>query len=151
MSNDAQHVVFKQLNDGQDKYTYYMLTAAGGAVALAVNQTHGAGLEWAQIPLGLAVLMWGISVFCGARRLMYVNAVLFANLDLLRVESGNHPEAQELWKIHAASEGIRSAAASNSKKAGGFAMAQFRFLVAGSVLYVVWHVTEMWLRTIRPA
>src|SRR4051812_40552961 len=111
---DAQHVVFKQLSEGQDKYTYYMLTAAGGAVALAVNQTHGAKLEWAQVPLAVAVLLWGLSFFCGARRLQYVNAVLFANLALLQVESGNHPRPQQPWEIQAASEGIRDAAGANS-------------------------------------
>jgi hypothetical protein len=147
---DAEHVVFKHLREGQDKYTYFMLTAAGGAVALAVNQTQGAALGWSQVPLGAAVLCWGLSFFCGARNLGYVNATLYANLALLRVESGSdsvvgqHPEM-----IQAASEGIRQAVESNSKWANRYAKAQFRLLVGGAVLYVVWHVLEMWLRTIQ--
>jgi len=147
--SDAQQEVFKHLREGQDKYTYFMLTAAGGAVALAINQTQGAALKWPQVPLGAAVLCWGLSFFCGARHLTYVNSTLFANLALLRVESGNDPRAQHPLEIQAAGLGIRDAIESNSNHASTYAKMQFRLLAGGALLYVVWHVLEMWLRTIR--
>lgn len=146
--SEAQQVVYKHLREGQDKYTYFMLTAAGAGIALAVNQTQVAPLNWSQCPLGTAVLCWGLSFFCGARHLAYINSTLYANLALLNVEAGLDQRAgQHPQLIQAASEGIRGAIEENSEKASKYAIVQFRLLVAGAVLYVVWHVLGMWLRT----
>ena len=148
--SDAQHEVFKHLREGQDKYTYFLLTAAGGAVALAVNQTHSEVLKWSQLPLAAAVLCWGASFFCGCRRIEYVNSVLYANLDLFSVERGIHPKAGNAPRmIEAASAGIRDAIEANSTQSSRFGRLQGRFLIAGAVLYVAWHVLEMWFRTVH--
>jgi len=95
----------------------------------------------------LAVLCWSLSFFCGCRQLDYVSLTLSANLELLRFQSGTHPEAGLNPRlIQAASEGILSAAESNSNSASTFANWQFRLLVWGGLLYVVWHVVEMYYR-----
>ena len=46
----------------------------------------------------------------------------------------------------AAAEGIRLGIGDLTKKAGGYANWQFRFLICGAVLYVLWHVLEMHLK-----
>jgi hypothetical protein len=152
MATELQQEVYRAHRDLQSRHTYFLLTAAGAGIALAVNQTHGAALSWLQAPLGLAVLCWGLSFFCGCRHLDYVSSTLFANLELFRVQSGSHPEVgvHPQW-ILAASEGIRSAAESNSNSASTFANWQFRLLVWGGLLYVVWHVVEMYHRRLSPA
>ena len=147
--NEAIREVYKQSRDAQDKYTYFMLTVAGAGIALSVNQTAGSALKWSQCPLGAAVLCWGLSFFCGARHLAYVASTLFANHTMLTVEAGLDPRAQEPWMMQAASEGIRAAIQGNSDKAVIYARWQFRLLVTGAVLFVVWHVLEMWLRIPR--
>ena len=131
--SDAQHEVFKHLREGQDKYTYFLLTAAGGAVALAVNQTHAEVLKWSQLPLATAVLCGGVSFFSGCAKIEYVNSVLYANLDLITVERGIHPKAgSDPQMIEAASAGIRDAIEANSTKSS-FRLADCR---AGSSLRV---------------
>jgi hypothetical protein len=44
-----------------------------------------------------------------------------------------------------ASEGIRDAIETNSNRGGRYGRLQFGFLIAGAVLYLVWHVYEMHL------
>ena len=147
MATELQQEVYRANRDLQSRHAYFLLTAAGAGIALAVNQTHSAALSWLQASLGLAVLCWSLSFFCGCRQLDYVSLTLSANLELLRFQSGTHPEAGLNPRlIQAASEGILSAAESNSNSASTFANWQFRLLVWGGLLYVVWHVVEMYYR-----
>lgn len=139
--------VYKALREAQNKYTYFLLAAAGAAIALAVNQTRGTAMTWSQIPLAAAGLSWGLSFFFGCRHLAYVNSTLYANFELLRVENGQHPEVgAHPQMMAAASEGIRRAIETNSERGNRMGHWQFRFLIAGALLYVVWHVLEMYLR-----
>ena len=140
--------VYRSLREAQTKYTYFLLAVAGAAIALAVNQTQGAAITWYQIPLALGVLSWGLSFFFGCGHVSYVNSALYANAILLQVHSGQHPEVgTHPQKMAATSEGILQAFESNSDRANRLGNLQFRLLVAGAVLYVVWHVLEMYLRS----
>ncbi len=151
MSEELREV-YRQLRMSQDKYIYFLLAAAGAAIAFAVNQTQGAVMSWSQLPLGGAVLCWGLSFFFGCRHLAYVGSTLYANAELLRVEGGQHPEVgRHPQMMAAASEGIRQAIEDNSNRANRLGHMQFRFLIAGAILYVGWHILEMWLRSLRMA
>lgn len=148
MISEMAREVYRSLRDAQNKYTYFLLAASGAAIALAVNQTQGIAMSWHQIPLAAGVLSWGLSFFFGCRHVAYVNSALYANAELLQVQSGQHPEVGAHPQVMAAaSEGIRQAIVSNSEHASRLGHLQFRLLVAGAVLYVVWHVLEMYLRS----
>jgi hypothetical protein len=148
MSSDQQLEVYRQLTAAQDKYVYFLLAAAGAAIAFALSQTQGAKLSLSQIPLGLAVALWGVSFFFGCRRIGYVASTLFANAALLQVEAGQHREiGMHPQAIMAASDGIRTAIESNSTRANALLRLQFASLVLGAISYVAWHAWEMWLRT----
>jgi hypothetical protein len=150
MSTEAQIEVYRTVREAQGRYTYFLLAAAGAGIALSVNETHGAALAWSQVPLGLAVLSWGLSFFCGCRYLNHAGSVLYANFELLRVQAGEHPEVgQNKAMMVAAAEGIRLGVADLAKKTGIYANRQFRLLVCGAVLYVVWHVLEMHLKAVN--
>lgn len=148
VSQETLHEVYRQHRTVEDKYTYFLLAAAGAAIALAVNQTSGSGIAWSQIPLALGVLSWSLSFFFGCRHLAYVSSILHANYSLLQVQLGEHPEVGlSPERQQAAAAGIRSAMESNSKRAHGHARRQFSFLVVGAAMYVIWHVIEMALRS----
>jgi len=139
--------VYRALREAQNKYSYFLLAAAGAAIGLAVNQTQDVAMAWSQTPLAAAAISWGLSFLFGCRHLAYVNSNLYANAELLRVQSGEHPEASKHPQIiAAASEGIRRAIESNAERANRLGHLQFNFLVGGGFLYVVWHVLEMYLR-----
>jgi hypothetical protein len=149
MENENTREIYRQLRTAQDKYTYFLLAAAGAAIALAVNQTQDDAIAWPQVPLALAVLCWGLSFFLGCQHVQYVNSTLYANADLLKIESGTHSEVGEHPQmIAAASEGIKQAIEHNASRANRLGHRQFILLVTGAVLYVVWHVVEMFLRTL---
>jgi uncharacterized protein (DUF2336 family) len=63
MPESMDATVYNALRTAQEKYAYFLLAAAGAAIAFAVNQTHDAKLSWAQLPLAAAVLSWGCSFF----------------------------------------------------------------------------------------
>jgi hypothetical protein len=61
MAGSAREEIYKATREGQDKYTYFLLAAAGAAVAFAVTQSQTATLTWSKVPLALAVLSWAFS------------------------------------------------------------------------------------------
>jgi hypothetical protein len=147
---DERTEIFKTHRAAQEKYIYFLLAATGAGIALIINQTHDSKLAWSMLPLGFAVMCWGLSFMYGCQHLSYVESTLFANHNLLRVEAGVHPDAgTNPQYIAAASAGIRSAIEHNSDKAASYARLQFKLLIAGAVLFLVWHVFEMYLRALK--
>ena len=148
MAGETERQIYRSLREGQTRYTYFLLAAAGAGIALAVNQTHNSPLSPLQIPLAAAVLSWGLSFFFGCKHLGYVFAALSWNITLLQVESGTHPLVGEHPQLAPeACPGIQEAMERHAIKASRWGNRQFRFLLAGGILYVAWHVLEMYART----
>ena len=148
MPSQEQLEIYKQHSAANDKYTYFLLAAVGAAIALTINQTQMAKLSVSQAPLGIAVLLWGLSFYLGCRHLSFVKATLYANGALLRVQDGEDPMAgRNLEAISIASDVLRGVIDRHSERASISAVWQFRCLVLGGVSYLAWHVYEMWLRT----
>lgn len=149
MSDHAAEL-FKASRESQNRYTYFLLAAAVAAIGYALGQTQGLPLNISQLHLGIAILCWGVSFFCGCKHIAYINSNLYANMELLRVESGEHPKLRGYGPdgIAAASEGIRLAFDSNSEKASSFANWQFRLLVWGGLFYMAWHLLSMYILSI---
>ena len=145
--DEARRDSYRALLDTQRKYTYFLLAAAGAALAFALNQTQGVGFSWSQIPLAIAVLCWGLSFLSGCRYVHYLGSTLYDNCMLGQVLSGQDPDlGAHPQLVHAASERIRQRIKSNSETAGRIGKGQFRWLVCGGLFYIVWHVLEMALR-----
>ena len=60
--------VYRQHRVSQDKYAYFLLAAAGAAIAFSLNQTHSAALSRSHWSLAGAGLCWGLS-FLGLSKL----------------------------------------------------------------------------------
>lgn len=147
MASNEQLEVYRALRTSQDKYAYFLLAAVGASIAFAITQTRDHHISWSQVPLGLAVLAWGLSFFFGCRHIAYVNSTLYANAELIRVQDGDHPEVGRNPQMQqVASAGIRSAIESNSTTANSLSKRQFSYFIAVAVLYICWHIIEMSLR-----
>lgn len=144
MADSPRHEIYKATREGQDKYTYFLLAAAGAAIAFAVTQSQAATLTLSKIPLGLAILSWAFSFYAGCRQLNEVTSILQQNYDLLRVQEGLHPDFPNHPSVVAT---IEDFVRENVAKTGRWGARQFRFLITGAVFYILWHVTEMALRT----
>lgn len=147
MQSEQIMEIYRQHRASQDKYVYFLLAAVGASIAFALNQTQGLALTLSQIPLAISISAWGLSFFCGCKNIGYTNSTLYANADMLKIESGNHPEVgSHPQMISAASQGIRAAIEHNITKASRFGKLQFSLFVTGVISYVIWHTLEMWLR-----
>lgn len=152
MSDEAGQEVYRQFRTVQDKYTYFLLAAAGAAIAFSLNQTHSLPLSWQQAPLALAVISWAASFYFGCQHARYIASSLYSNLEWLRIAKGEHPDVgSHPQAIEAACAGIQEALTFNSERAERYSNWQFRLLVVGALLYITWHVVEMWLRAQLPS
>ena len=140
--------VQRQFRNQQEKLTYYLIALSVTSIGFAVYQTSDAPLSDHQVPLGLAVLCWGLSIFCGIRFLGVLLTQLFANNTYLEVVNGQHPEiGNHPGKIDAAVKGLNSALTINRSKAKRLSKFQDNFFYAGVIIFLIWHVLEMYLRT----
>lgn len=136
--------LYKAHRAGADKYTYFLLAAAGACIAFSIAQTQAATLTPPKLLLGVAVLCWGASFFAGCRHIVEVQNLLQQNYQYLRVISGDHPDFPNDPRLVA---GINQMLEAASNKSGRWSTWQFRFLLAGAVFFVVWHILEMTERT----
>lgn len=82
----------KAHSQAQEKYTYFLLAAAGAAIGFAVQKTEGLPLSWWLLPVGIATVIWGASFYCGCKNLDRVSAATSANFNLLQLMQGSHPD-----------------------------------------------------------
>jgi hypothetical protein len=148
MSEDRLLEIYRQLRTSQEKYIYFMLAGAASAIAYALNRAQDKPLTLLLIPWGLALVLWGLSFFCGCRYLMYSMSMLYSDATMIQIKNGEHPAIGTNFKLaQAASEGIREALSDNIKKAKRLALLEIWFFIGGILAYVVWQLLEMYIRT----
>lgn len=148
MASELEFEVYRQLRASQDKFSYFFLASIGASIGFVLNQTKEMPIAITQSPLAVSLLFWALSFYFGCLHLQYVNSNLFANYELIRIQSGKHPQTgTNQQKIGAASEGIRAAIQDNDKMISRYSTWQFRLFITGVLSYLAWHVLEMYLRT----
>lgn len=148
MSGNELMELHKQHRTGQEKYTYFLLAVTASAVAFAIQKTDGLKITYSLIPLGGAVLLWGLSFYFGVKNLLFVQNAIGANYSLLQLKKGVHAEQPDHPQIlQAAISGVTSAITSSVDEAQFYGVWQFRLLISGAALFVFWHILEMVLRT----
>lgn len=142
---DQQVEVWKMFRQTQEKYVYFILSLSVAAIAFAVASTDQTAFRWSHILLGLAVASWLIAVYFGIRWSQWNISTLFANHELLRVQSGKHltdikipPGYQE-----AAIEGIKKAMSSNAQDLERSFNRQGIAFYTGISFFIAWHIWEM--------
>ena len=144
--NENQKEIQRQFRQQQEKYVYYILALTVSAIGFAIYKTSGLPLKWSQVPLGLSAISWGISIFCGLMFIKYVISNLYSNNTYFDIIAGRHPDlGNNPVKIEAGVEGIMQAMTSNADTASNYFKWQGRLFYAGIVLFILWHVTEMYL------
>jgi hypothetical protein len=128
----------------QDKYTYFLLAAAGAAIAFAVQKTEDMPLSWWLLPVAGATLAWAASFYCGCKKLSWVGAATSANYILLQLRAGFHPKQPTHHQLlEAAKKDTLFAVTSNIEKAQFYSLWQFRLIILGAVLFIAWRILEM--------
>ena len=116
--------------------------------AYVLPNVSAAILVLATTQLGAAVLAWGLSFYHGCQLLQCLQVLTRAEGELLQAESGQHPKAgPEPWKHGATVEALKEVLERENMALGKHDVRQFRYLVAGAVLFVGWHVLQIVLRS----
>jgi hypothetical protein len=145
---DQQIEIEKQFRQQQEKLVYYIIGLSVAAIGFSVHKTSGQFLKLSQIPLGLSVLCWGLSIFLGFKFMKCVISSLFSNHVYLTVIRGLHPEiGNHPQKIDIASSGIIQALKNNSSISSSLLKWQEILFYMGILLFIVWHVLEMYMIT----
>jgi hypothetical protein len=145
---DQQAEAEKEFREGQSKLFYYTIALCVTAIGFSVYQTLGRPLTWALIPLGLAVLSWSLSIYCGLTFFGYVLSNLWANVEMFTIMKGIHPlVGSHPERISAALKGMEEGSKKNAKS--GFRLAKYhtRLFYLGMFFFILWHTWEMYLKT----
>ncbi|WP_146097337.1 hypothetical protein [Rhodoferax sp. TS-BS-61-7] len=125
---------------GRERYAYFLLAAAGAAVAFAIQKTESAILSWWISPVATAILCWGLSFFCGCKVVWWSQAILSSALNIAQAQSDkNLSEDQRRQSI----SDHRDALDPKLAKATLYADLQIRLLFAGGVFFCLWRVAEI--------
>lgn len=142
---DNQNEIEKLYRAEQQKYTYYIIGLCVACIGFSVVHTMGQQLKLTQIPLGLAILSWSISIYYGFKFLQSGMGVLYNNFYMLEIEKGydeeigNNPEY-----IISAKKGIFEATKSIAIKAERYFTRLIKMFFGGIIFFIAWHITEMY-------
>ena len=129
--------LYKQHRTGQDKYTYFLLAAAGAAIGFAIQKTEGLVLSWWLLPVAVATLCWVVSFYFGCKNLIWVQTTIYSNYNLLQLRRGVHPEQPPHPQlVQAAISGVEEALKINVSKTQLYATWQFGSLILGAIFFI---------------
>src|SRR5690242_5004679 len=77
---------FGEFNAAQNQYTYFIIGLDAAAIAYAIGKTDQRTFEWVLLPLGLAILAWGLSLYAGIRFQQLKKAGLVLEINALDAE-----------------------------------------------------------------
>ena len=138
----------KAFRSKQQKLRYYIIALSVASIGFSISKTIGAPLRFSQLPLSFAVLSWAISIYLGLRHLARATGSLYTDIQYVSILRGKHrltgkdPEKIKSFtdEIHK----IQNEGSVKSKKIGNWSDNLFYL---GIVLFLVWHILEMFLRT----
>ena len=144
VEKDLIQQVRESHENGQEKYTYFLLAAAGAAIGFAVQKTEGLLLSWWLLPVAFSIFFWGLSFYFGCENINWVQTSKVANYNLLHLKNGSHSEqpSNQEGLDYAVSE-VRSALSQNMEKAQSYYKWQFRSLISGAIFFIGWRIVEM--------
>jgi hypothetical protein len=131
-----------------EKYTYFLLATAAAAIAFSVQQTSGKAIAWSHLILGCAVVCWGMSFWCGCWRLRKVDNIRVVELIFLQAAERLAPQMDEPRAVKEY-EDVKAARNERneelSQRSTQYWNSQFNLLIWGGVIFVIWHVVEMFI------
>lgn len=139
---DVQFNLQQEYREKQEKYVYYLIALSVSAIGFSIYKTDNQSLTFSQIPLGIAILSWSISIFCGLKFLKYIISNLYANNAYFEIIKENNQES-----INAKIKGFREAMKINSKSMSIYFKIQGFLFYLGILLFIAWHIIEMYLKT----
>ncbi|NNH18505.1 hypothetical protein HLB01_05555 [Bordetella trematum] len=142
-----QHVVnmLERVDASREKYSYFQLGAAGACIAFALTQSKDQVLGLIHIPLGLALLLWGLSFYFGSKSISLSATHTSQDAHGIAIAADLHQDSRHLTK-----EERNNVVADNFKtlkdigeKILRLQNLQTRTLIVGAACFVIGQVVSM--------
>lgn len=126
-----------EYRQNQQSYRYYLIGLTVTAIGFAIYNTIGLPLKWIQIPLGLAVIFWALSVFFGLTYLKYNLSITIDNISYLNIR---------LYNTEAIAKGLemQDKIKAKLKTANNYSSVQEFLFYSGIISFIIWHILEMY-------
>jgi hypothetical protein len=117
-----------------EKYVYYLLAIDAACVGFSVNQSKDLRLTYYQIPLGIAIIFWGISFKYGLNQISKFERQTSLNIRKLKLIISNTPfDNQDNVELYNVEEIIAR-----------FRKNQNSYFAFGAFFFIIWHVLRMY-------
>lgn len=83
---DVKFEIYRSLSQLQEKFVFYIIALNVAAIGFSVYLTLGKPLVLTQVPLGLAVLSWAVSIWFGMNYLKKLVDSKSVNFEMLKLE-----------------------------------------------------------------
>ena len=83
---DVKFEIYRSLSQLQEKFVFYIIALNVAAIGFAVYLTLDKPLVLTQIPLGIAVVSWGLSIWFGTSYLKKLIESKSINFEMLKLE-----------------------------------------------------------------
>lgn len=139
--NSRLPMLYSTNRASQEKFAYYMLAIGAAAIAFSVQLTFKQTLQYEQIPLAFAVVLWACSFYCGIQHLQRAELAMIINsIELRYVEriENKEAEASEEKMNH-----LKKSFNYHSLAGAKFRKLQVRCLIWGGMAFFIYHLTHM--------
>jgi hypothetical protein len=143
---EERREIAKLFRDQQEKYTYYIIALSVTSIGFAVYKSSEQSLSLSHIPLGIAVTSWCLSIFFGFKFIRFIIASIYLNYKKVtknEVIWGGDPN----YDIIVIGDELYGETTVSSNGAKISFLSLNYFFYTGIILFIVWHVLEMYLRT----
>lgn len=140
----------KELRDAfrqqQERYVYYLIALSVAGIGYSMYNTNNQAFSMTQLPLGIAVLLWGISAYFGLKFLKYTTSNLYTNSTYFDIVKGIHPlVGNHPDDIGKAKMELSKIMKSNAHSASKYFIRHERFFYAAISIFVVGHIYGMYI------
>ena len=146
--HDRVNEFYHAAMEAEEKHTYFLLGASGACIAFALTQTTELQLNWEQLTVGLAVLLWASSVAAGCIGVLTAIGMRRTFITFIRqLRTEDLVETQGSEDSDRPSHKTASDIEKRGEKIAICYFLQFILLGAGVIFYIFWHLYRMSLNT----
>ena len=142
----------KEHRSQTSKFVYYIIALCVAAIGFSIVQTSGQSLDYSHIPLGIALLLWSISIYIGFAFVKSRLNLLYANNLYLDILEGNVDDFNKsrAHQEYAAELTMKDISTTNKKYEKHLYIQEILFYF-GVISFVVWHIVEMYNNSVNLA
>ncbi|MEK7720402.1 MAG: hypothetical protein AAB347_12515 [Bacteroidota bacterium] len=133
--------IYRSAGQLQEKYIFYIVALCVSAIGFSVYCTIDKPLHYTHIPLGIAVLLWGTSIFSGLNYIKWAIEIKRTNYQKLDVMSDSQLMRQVSFQSIIDILDKKEKSFSNKLQIY-FPLQEYSFY-SGVVFFIIWHIIEM--------